>query len=279
MTDIIEQIGSSTIHHGKNSNRVYLMNLDKQDVSNIAYKMECLAEKNTYTKIVAKIPDELLNNFLENGYIIEARIPKLYNGNRDGSFMCKYFDETRKTDAFKGRYLDILEIASQKDVQDRNVSLGEGYECRQAKEGDIAYITDLYQTIFKSYPFPIYDKNYIAKTMQDNVIYYGIWYKKTLVGLSSIEIDKKNSNAEMTDFAVLNEHRGKGLAFILLKEMEKRLKELNIKTAFTIARAKSAGMNITFAKSGYQYAGTLINNTDIAGQIESMNVWYKKASE
>jgi hypothetical protein len=47
-------------------------------------------------------------------------------------------------------------------------------------------------------------------------------------------------------------------------------------TAYTIARAESAGMNETFAKNGYKYCGTLVNNTNISGQIESMNVWVKK---
>ncbi|MDD4047577.1 MAG: putative beta-lysine N-acetyltransferase, partial [Clostridia bacterium] len=37
----------------------------------------------------------------------------------------------------------------------------------------------------------------------------------------------------------------------------------------------SYGMNISFAKHRYQYCGTLINNTNISGSIESMNVWYK----
>ncbi len=48
-----------------------------------------------------------------------------------------------------------------------------------------------------------------------------------------------------------------------------------IRTAYTIARAVSYGMNITFARCGYQYGGRLVNNTDIAGSLESMNVWYK----
>jgi len=37
-------------------------------------------------------------------------------------------------------------------------------------------------------------------------------------------------------------------------------------------------MNITFARNNYSFAGTLINNTNISGQIESMNVWYKALS-
>jgi len=35
-------------------------------------------------------------------------------------------------------------------------------------------------------------------------------------------------------------------------------------------------MNITFAKQGYQYAGCLVNNSNICGSIESMNVWYRQ---
>ena len=53
------------------------------------------------------------------------------------------------------------------------------------------------------------------------------------------------------------------------------MRQKNMRTAYTIARAISPGMNITFAKAGYKFSGTLINNTNISGGIESMNVWYK----
>ena len=53
------------------------------------------------------------------------------------------------------------------------------------------------------------------------------------------------------------------------------MKDKDIITAYTIARAISFGMNITFAKNGYKYSGTLKNNTNISGKLESMNVWYK----
>jgi putative beta-lysine N-acetyltransferase len=79
----------------------------------------------------------------------------------------------------------------------------------------------------------------------------------------------------MTDFATLPHFRGKGLATALLVDMENEMKNQKIRTLFTIARALSPGMNITFARCGYKYSGTLINNTQIFGHIESMNVWYK----
>jgi hypothetical protein len=57
--------------------------------------------------------------------------------------------------------------------------------------------------------------------------------------------------------------------------LEAAVEKLGIKTAYTIARAYSPGMNITFARSGYIYSGTLTHNTQISGKLESMNVWYK----
>lgn len=275
MEDVIENILNSTVHHGKNSNRIYLMQLDEKDLLDILQMIENLAEKNSYTKIIVKINCKFKDVFLKNGYEQEAFIPRLYNGKEEGCFVCKYLDEKRKTDIFAKECREILENAQEKNILTGKQSFDKGYVCRRAEESDVPSMVNLYRKVFKSYPFPIFDKKYIAQTMKENVIYFGIWDENSIVGISSIEMDQQNGNAEMTDFAVLNEYRGNGFACYLLEEMEKNFKELNIHTAFTIARAKSAGMNMTFAKKGYIYAGTLVNNTDIAGQIESMNVWYK----
>ncbi|MFW5780428.1 MAG: putative beta-lysine N-acetyltransferase, partial [Bacillota bacterium] len=97
----------------------------------------------------------------------------------------------------------------------------------------------------------------------------------TLFAIASSETNKKYLNAEMTDFAILPEYRGKNLSLLLLCEMEKNMKDMGYKLLYTIARAVSYGMNCTFSKLGYQFSGTLINNTNISGNIESMNLWYK----
>jgi len=111
--------------------------------------------------------------------------------------------------------------------------------------------------------------------MAYNVDYFAVEKEGKLIALSSAEMDAQGSNAEMTDFATLPENRGQGLARCLLQEMEAAMNRRGIQTAYTIARAASAGMNITFAQLGYQFGGLLINNTQISGSIESMNVWYK----
>ena len=112
--------------------------------------------------------------------------------------------------------------------------------------------------------------------MLKHVAYFGIEMDKDFVSLSSAEMDTISKNVEMTDFTTLREFRGNCNASVLLRFMENQMRSRKIQTAYTIARAISPAMNITFGKAGYTYGGRLINNTNIAGQIESMNVWYKK---
>ena len=111
--------------------------------------------------------------------------------------------------------------------------------------------------------------------MENGVRYFGVRYNEKLVALASAETDQKSLNAEMTDFATLPEFRGKKYALLLLNSMEKQMKKDGIKTLYTIARLRSIGMNKTFLRLGYQFAGTAIKNTNISGKIESMNIYYK----
>ncbi|MBW2515111.1 MAG: hypothetical protein JRE21_11150, partial [Deltaproteobacteria bacterium] len=55
-----------------------------------------------------------------------------------------------------------------------------------------------------------------------------------------------------------------------------KIAEQGMRMSFSIARALSPGMNTLFAGRGYTFGGTLLNNTNISGRIESMNVWYKR---
>lgn len=150
------------------------------------------------------------------------------------------------------------------------------YEIGSLGEEDASEITKIFKRVFETYPFPVHDPEYLVQTMKENgTRYFGVWDKEELIGVSTAEVDAKNKNAEMTDFAVLPEYRGQKLAFRLLMKMEVEMKIDNIKTVYTIARLKEPGMNKTFLNSGYKYTGTLINNTNISGSIESMNVLYK----
>ena len=111
--------------------------------------------------------------------------------------------------------------------------------------------------------------------MKSHVDYFGVESDGELLSISSAEMDQSMENVEMTDFATPPIHRGNGFAVYLLNAMEIAMRKKRMKTAYTIARAVSPGMNITFSKCGYLFGGLLVNNTNISGQIESMTSWYK----
>jgi putative beta-lysine N-acetyltransferase len=251
MSDRIETLGRSHIQHGKYNNRIYLMKLSRADLPEILPRLDRLARNRSYSKVFAKVPKSAKNSF-----------GKYLEGDRQ---------REKKPDLVK----KVLAAAKAKARPDMGPQLPESFRLKRADQRDAQAMARVYRQVFATYPFPIHDPDYLKRTMEENVAYFGLWHGERLVALSSAEMDLAGQNAEMTDFATLPDYRGQGLATFLLAEMEANLNALGIKTAYTIARAYSYGMNITFARNGYSFCGTLTNNTNIFGGLESMNVWYK----
>lgn len=279
MTDRMERIGDSLIQHGTHSERIYLMKLASPDCPKIVDELDALAQREGYSKIFAKLPASECDPFLDSGYLAEARIPQLYHGREEGVMLGKFLHPRRQVEGEPELVKDVLDKAHEKACDpgsgEEVSSLAPGYEIRQLTEGDVEAAAAVYREVFASYPFPIHDPEYLLETMRDHVRYFGIWHEGRLAALASAEMDRSAGHAEMTDFATLPSFRGQGLAQYLLASMERIVPEEGIRTAFTIARAYSYGMNITFSRAGYRFGGTLRNNTQICGRQESMNVWYK----
>lgn len=274
MYDTIENFQRSLIQHGKHSDRIYLMKLNQADMPGILTQLEQMARKNQYTKLFAKVPSKYKQEFESFNYQQEAYIPNFFCGSDDVSFMCKYFSDKRFINRDEDTINNVILTANSKYTGD--LILGKSpYIIRKCTVDDASQIVEVYKEVFESYPFPIHDINYIIDTMNQHIIYYCVEDGDKVVALASSEEDTKNLNSEMTDFATLEAYRGKNLSLHLLHKMEQDLKARSFKTAYTIARSLSYSMNITFAKIGYKYSGTLINNTNICGALESMNVWYK----
>lgn len=273
--DRIENFGRSLLQHGPENNRVYLMKLDRSDFPAILEHLNELALRNGYSKVFAKIPGYARDRFEQHGYRVEAQIPGFYNGQEEGLFMARYYHRDRLIDHAADRVQQVLETAHAKATVPPQVPSSDEFSCRLASTADCPQMADLYRQVFASYPFPIDDPAYLSGTMDENVVYAGIWQQDHLLALASAEIDKDAASAEMTDFATHPDFRGRGFAHLLLQRLEELLTEHGIKTCFTIARATSYGMNIVFAQSAYRFGGTLVKNTQISGGLESMNVWYK----
>jgi len=274
MGDCLERYGLSLLQHGKSNDRIYLMKLDERDYPGILKHMDTLAASNRYTKIFAKIPPFALDGFLNDGYAIEATIPGFFNRQEDAYFLGKFLDPARKIERFPEKVKDIVQTAVSKPPI-RRLPIPEGMVFQMASPADAEAIATVYREVFETYPFPIQDPEYIRRTMNENFIYFCLWAGDELAAVSSSEIYRTYGNVEMTDFATLPRYRGNGCAQFLLQRMEEEMRQLQLTGAYTIARAYSYGMNITFARNGYRFAGTLTNNTHISGALESMNIWYK----
>ncbi len=277
MPDVIETLRRSTLQHGKLNDRIFLLKLAPEDCPDILPLLDELADQRGYTKIVAKVPTELKEWFVRWGYHREARIPGFFNARdrRAVELMARYPDPGRSLDPDPDRTETVLAAALKEQGAGRPAPPAPPYHCRIAEKGDTPQMAALYRDVFPTYPFPIHDPAYLDETMDGHSRYAGIWKGDRLVSLASAEMDPGEKNAEMTDFATRPRHRGQRFAGFLLGTMEAAMAAAGIRTGYTIARSRSFGMNITFARAGYSYGGTLVNNTQIAGRIESMNIWYK----
>lgn len=280
MYDRIEKLLHSDIHHGPENNRIYLMHLTKDDVPEIFDVLNQMADVHGYSKIIAKVPDSVSDFFLKKGYRKEAVVPHFFHGVEDCIFMGKFLNQKRSESNDKPSNQNVLDTAFKKSLVDAREfaedNLKQEFMIRKAKLSDADKMVTLYSEVFESYPFPIFETEYIKKTMKDNLVYFGIWKGDKMVALSSCEMSIGDETVEMTDFAVHKDYRGYKFAYYLLVQMEKEMKRYNMKTAYTIARSCSYGMNHTFSRFGYHFAGTLVKNTQIGGRIEDMNVWYKR---
>jgi putative beta-lysine N-acetyltransferase len=275
--DFLENYNFSLIQHGKLNDRIYLVKLAEEDYPEIIVALDDLAQKNNYTKVLAKVPAGFKDGFLAQGYNTEAFIPSFYLGQEGASFLGKYFSSSRAEEQHEETLKAVLQVALKKaaTAPQSVTALPPGFSYALAQQDDAMEMAQLYRAVFNTYPFPIDEPQYILTTMKENLLYFSIHHKGKLVALASSEMDSEAQNVEMTDFATLPGYTGQGLASYLLNKMEIEMQKRGFKTAYTIARAYSYGMNVTFAKRSYHYGGTLFNNTNIGGQIESMNVWYR----
>jgi putative beta-lysine N-acetyltransferase len=271
--DKTENLGQSTIQHGPESNRVYLMHLWPSDFPGIIDQLDTLAKNNGYTKLFVKVPSRYGAAFRMAGYETEALVPGFFNGADDALFLVKYQDADRRNP--NSDEMKVFQELLLSKVNSEIPELDDSHILRLLAPEDTDEMVKVFAQVFDSYPFPIFDPEFLKKEMSEETRYFGVFQDGKLVGISSAECNDSLRNAEMTDFAVLPSQRGKKIAIHLLRAMENHLKDNGFKSFYTIARLKSPSMNKTFMNNGYRYTGTLVNNTHIAGQIESMNVWYK----
>lgn len=268
--DRTEQFGGATVQHGHDSDRAYLVKPGPRAADDVAL-LERLAAEHGYSKLFAKTVGIATLAFEDAGFHVEARIP---SGRADEplSFCSRFLTAERSLERFPDEVRRALEP---RDQHPRGSAVSANSGAQVLSSRDAVELAGLYCEIFESYPFPIDDPSFLCDAMDGGTVFVGVRDGSgRLVAAASAEVSAQTMTCEMTDFATRPENRGTGLASTLLTGLEAEARTRGIRVAYTIARATSASMNRVFARGGYTYAGTLVNNTHISGGIESMNVWF-----
>lgn len=234
--------------------------------------LENTCTRQGFTKVWGKMAQKDKNLFLTQGFQAEAGIRGYFSNQEDAVICSKFFDQ-RQSSVTADENNKILQQIKDCDPT-RYRHLPEGCSFKLAEQQDLSALAALYRQVFVTYPYPIYDPVFLESNLAHTV--YGLVYKDdNLLAAASAEINHNFANAEMTDFATLPSERGQGLASIILEKLEHKLCRMGITCLYTIARSTSLGMNLTFSLASYQYSGTLMNNCNISGGFEDMNVFYK----
>lgn len=256
--------------------RVQVTSYRARNPAALASVLEQRAHDAGFDKVFVKARQSDRGGFESGGMQAEAVIEGYYAG-EPAVVMSRFLSESRAQPVATPEQEAILAEIQKRPADPSLPPLPAGYGLVRAELRDSSDLAQLYGSVFRSYPFPIDDPAYVAATLGANVCYRLVRQGDgTIVAAASAETDAAHANAEMTDFATRPEQRGLGLAQHLLAALERDMEEAGIPNLYTIARARSAGMNRVFYNRGYRRTGTLVNNCHIAGRFEDMHVWCKQ---
>lgn len=235
------------------------------------------ATKQHYSKAIIYTRREHVHVFVEKGFLLEAIFEGFFHGSHAYA-LTMYFEEDRKHNDYWVKEDEILHKVLKDKAEKSNESLLEGFNIRKGSPSDAEDLANLYNKVFKIYPTPLNNPDYIREVMSKDTIFYCIENKDGLVSAASACMNDQYYHAEITDCATLPSFRKLGLMRHLIIELEKEMKEKRIFCVFSIARALSFGMNAVLKQLNYKYKGRMTNNCYIFDKLEDMNVWVKDLS-
>ncbi len=258
--------------------RLKILDYEAEDYTAMIRRMAYLAESNDFDKIFVKADESDFQRFLSHGYMMEGILRYYFRG-RDAFVLSRFSSKERLESNEILEEARLVEEMIYESDRGTMHTLDPDVHIVRAQEEHIPQLCAIYRSVFETYPSPLTNPDYIQSTMERNVIYRVALADDRALAAASADINRKHLNAEMTDCATVPEAQGKGLMQHLLTELEDDLRQEGIITAYTLARAVSTGMNRSFFKLGYQFSGRLVNNCDIFGKFEDMNIWVKQLTK
>jgi len=220
-------------------------------------------------RVVALVPVSYREEMEQAGLVEEALMPGFYSGEEDCSVLGYYPDPERQ------RLVNPREVASVEALID-SCPPGRAHptvETRRAEPNDAPAIAHLIGQTFEEYPTPSSEPTYIEKQIRDGIPFRFVEVGGEVVACASADLVTGAKTAELTDCATLPSQRGRGLMQSILTDLVEDLRAMDYQTAFTMARARIAGMNLAFLRLGFEFRGQMTSSCRIGQGIEDMNVW------
>lgn len=238
-------------------------------------KLDFLAAANRFDKITFQAAKGDWEVFLRYGYVLEGLLKHVRRG-KTAYMVSKFKSQRRLQSRGLMKEIELIELIMKRDKRVEEPTLPDGYFLDYAREDDIDGMLTLYRRVFKTYPSPLTYREYLMSVLHRDAIFRVIRNEEgDVVAAASAELQPSQLSAELTDCATHPDERGNGLMTVLLKALEDDLRREGYLCAYTMARAPSYGMNAAFHSLGYEFNGRMVNNCDIFGDFEDMNLWVK----
>ena len=229
-------------------------------------------------KIICNCDSKVVEIFTEAGFELEGKIDGYFKG-KDVFCMSYFISSDRKICSnFSKKELLVKQCLGRKNTF-KHCSDNSKYSIRNANENDIQEMVKLFSKVFLTYPSPVYDEEFLKKTMNEKVLYKVAIYNEKIIAIASADMDKENLNAEITDCATYPDYRGKGVLANIIYSLELDLKKRGFMTLYSLSRAINPSINFVLSKHNYKFTGRLINNCNICGTFEDMNIWVKNIND
>lgn len=257
------------------NSRIKLIQYSRYDVESLLKHLEELAKEKDIGKVMIYANPEDISFFEKLGFQREGEISGFFQGN-PACILSRFLEEDRAHKKDEEKKDQIVEMAEQAEAIKERPRLDPKYRLRHAVKEDAEALAKLYQLVFETYPTPIHDPDFIRQCMDQDVYFTVVTEGDQIVSSASADVFPHFQCAEITDCATHPDHRGNGLLSAIIYDLELRMKEKGIPHLFSLTRAVSTGMNMVIAKLGFEYKGRLIQNSQISGDFEDMNIWVKK---
>ncbi|SFP81026.1 putative beta-lysine N-acetyltransferase [Salibacterium halotolerans] len=234
-----------------------------------------LAVEQNCDKLIFYVKNRERHRFKKAPFIHEGEIKGFFRG-IDAFIYSWFLNPQRAYHVDRLQEDNVLKNAFDLPAEKNRSFFPKGYTMRHPGENDAEEMARLYRAVFQTYPTPMHDPEFIRKVMKEEVYFTIMEYEGSIVSACSADVLAPFQSAEMSDCATHPEHRNQGLLSTQFSYLIQQMERRGLWSLFSYSRSLSFGMNLVNVYHGFEYGGKMVRNSNIAGRLESMNVWYRQ---